>query len=142
MSNFDEYWEKNKEKYLEIIKQDALKDFNRIEQEDLFSVNVHIDTDDDFSLDCGYSLTTSGATKKIAIQKMIDSLSSAKLTRVNGNHAQDWYYIRDAAIKSLKKGETSSSFGGNQTIETSVFENTLVIHRDIELNSIKKKNKP
>ena len=140
MNNFNEYWEKNKDKYIDIVKQQALKDFQLLESKNLYTVIVNIDTDDDFSLDCGESIVVHGESKKEAIKDMIEKLRTAQFTRVNGNHASSWYYIRDEAIKSLKSGQESFTFGGNQVIEVRVFENKTTLNQENIVN--KKRNKP
>lgn len=123
MNDFDEFWEKNKDKYIDIIKLQAMNDFQILNSQDLYIAHVYIDSDDDFTLDCGDSIGVSGKTKKEVEDNLVKALSSAKLTYINGNHAESWFYIRDNAIKNIKKGETSFSFGGNQTIEYYIVEN-------------------
>lgn len=150
MTTFDEYWESKQAEYLKIAKKLALDDFTKISNKKNFTITVNIDTDDDFDLVCGTNLEASGETKKEACWTMIDILKNAQLSYAksssvtsNGNtvhhsKAQNWFDLRDYAVKELKKGNTDFTYGGNQVIESYIIQNELAINSQLPA----KKRKP
>lgn len=130
--NFDEFWKKHEQKYKSLAQQD----FEKLQQ-GAFCAMVRINTDDDFSLDIGENISVYGNSKKDVIKNLIKTLENAQFTycktwsviskdvEQKGDYSKNWFFIRDEAIKELKAGNTNIEFGGNQTIEISIFENKI-----------------
>ena len=98
-------------------------------------IRVNIDTDDDFQLDIGTEFEISAATKSAAQKATIEKLKAAQFTYlktwgvnntgreedwVRGDYSENWFAIRDEAIKQLKRGNHRIHYGGNQTITVEV----------------------
>lgn len=142
MNKFDDFWNKHQQKYIDVIKIQAMNDFNIIYNSEKYSASANIDTDDDFILDCGNFIRVVGSTKKEVINNLIVALQNAKL--IEGSRPYLWTTMRDEAIKSLQHGETTFSFCGNQTIEISVYKKkpSLDIFKESDIDSqVKSKTK-
>lgn len=87
----------------------------------MYKIEFEIDEDDDFMLDIGSKFFVTGETFAKMRSNAIKVLRGAKFTYVNGHHDASWYSIRDEAIRALKTGHTGFSWGGNQTIEYTVY---------------------
>lgn len=130
MKTFEEFWNKNKQKYIDA----ARNDFDRF-QKGNFVASVSIESDDDFDLDIGLDFQMYSDTISELRTMLIQKLTDAKLTRVctwsiesatekrNGDHSDCWFAIRDYAISRLKADSFSISYGGNQSIHIKISEN-------------------
>lgn len=140
MKNFEEFWDSYGADYIAHIKTVALQDFNAINNTpaDKLVANIDIGTDDDFSLEGGESFKVYGKNYKEILKNTISFLKQIKFSFVpqwaketNGSikdsYSIKWYYMRDQAIKNLEEGNTSFSFGGNQTIEIHISNNIPVV---------------
>lgn len=125
MKNFDNFWAENKNQYIEFIKSKAMEDFKVIYSNEKYQASISIDSDDDFTLDCGDSIKVQGKTLLEAANNLIEALNKAKLTYINGDHDKDWFNLRNESIKCIKEGQTSFSFGGNQTVDVLISKNLL-----------------
>lgn len=122
MSKFQEYWDLNKDKY---VKQ-AMEDYEQLNCKFLAKINIH--TDNDFSLDLGYSFTFYAITEEILIDKLVAHLNRIKIVNMKTTRKiindqvvelpdnELWYGLRDEAIMELKQGNNAIQVGGNQTI--------------------------
>ena len=110
----------------------------QLDQNDIYyNISADIDSDDDFELDIGTSVTLKGfSTTDAATEALAKTLLEAKLVwskkwsvrRTNelgevtvesqGDYDSAWTYIRDEAVKELQEGNTEfTAGGGNQSIE-------------------------
>jgi hypothetical protein len=131
MDDFEKYWLENVEQY----RATARKAFDR-KTSGPWCADITIDEDDDFQLDVGSSFTVFGQTKKALVNAVIVKLQEAKFTYVKswkmtngdqvteGTTSSSWFSLRDEAIRRLKAKNTMLSFGGNQTIDIHIYENT------------------
>lgn len=136
MNDFEEFWKEYGADYIANAKSIALADFKVLSKSTLgkFVADIMVGTDDDFYLEGGDSFTVYGNTKKEILKNTISFLRNVKFANVpswakepNGNikdsYSSKWQWVKDEAIKRLEEGETSFSFGGNQTIELYISEN-------------------
>ena len=133
MNNFDEFWEKHGDAYIEHAKSIANEDFKRLNS-GKFVANIEIETDDDFCLEGGTSFSIYANSKKESLKKTIIHLKDIKFDYIpewakksdgslEERYTSKWTHIKDEAMKRLVNGETSISLGGNQTIEIDIREN-------------------
>lgn len=134
--DFEEFWKEYGADYIANAKSIAMADFKVLSKTRLgkFVTNISIGTDDDFQLEGGTSFTVYGDTKKEILKNTISFLRNLKFANVpswgkepNGNikdsYSSKWNWVKEEAIKRLEEGETSFSFGGNQTIDLFISEN-------------------
>lgn len=115
-----------------------------------YVVRVDIDTDDDFSLDIDYDLSTPADTLQEACDQMSQILKDAKVTwsskgsissggvvTQHWDKADNWYDIRDRFLRRLRRGLVPFGCGGNQTIHGSAVERSR--SEDAEISAAKDK---
>lgn len=120
--NFDDYWKKHKDDYIEHAKSIALQDFNELSKIRLGKLvaTIDIETDDDFYFEKGTSYKVYGNNKKEILKNSISFLQNLNILR--GSQSK-WDWLRNEAIDKLREGEMSFSFGGNQQMDFYVTEN-------------------
>lgn len=136
MTNFEDFWKEHGADYIAHIKSVALQDFNILNNTPLDKLVAHIEigTDDDFALEGGDFFKVYGKNYKEVFKNTISFLKNIKFSHIpqwakeadgttKDSFSSKWYYIRDEAIKNLQEGETSISFGGNQTVNIQIVEN-------------------
>lgn len=137
MNNFDDFWNKHGDAYIENAKNIAKADFKSLNSGKFVS-HIDIGTDDDFFLEGGTSFSIYANTKKEVVKKTIAHLKEIKFDNIPNwakkadgyleeNYTYKWTWIKEEAIKQLQKGETYISLGGNQTIEVNIHENKPIL---------------
>ncbi len=126
---FEDFWKENQNDYIEFAKKIAEQDFNVLKnaKKAKFVCYINIDSDDDFSfIDKTFDFEVFGNSKKEILKNTIDFLMNLKLESY-GNlqpyNLHKWEWLRDETIERLRNGETYISFGGNQQIDLSIYEN-------------------
>lgn len=123
MDNFDDFWKNNSQAYIEYAKSIAQQDFQELSKKRLgkFVAKIDINTDDDFYFEKGTYFEFYGNTKKEILKNTIDFLQELKITHGSQNK---WQWLRDECIELIREGQTSFTFGGNQTMEFEITENS------------------
>lgn len=123
MDNFDEFWAKNSQAYIDYAKSVAKQDFNELSKKRLgkFIATINIDTDDDFYFANGTQFEVYGDSQKEILKNSIEFLQNLNITR--GSQSK-WQWLRDECVELIRQGQTSFNFGGNQTMDFDISENS------------------
>ena len=126
---FDEYWKRHENNYIDLAKERARKDFALLVGADAYFAHVVIESDDDFQLDIAHDFEIQSSSLEKLINDIVMKLNNAKFQSVGSYSIQDkngktvtsirdeeWYNIRNKAIKMLYQGNTYIQYGGNQQI--------------------------
>lgn len=134
MDNFDEFWKNNSQSYIDYAKSVAQQDFEELSKKRLgkYKATINIDTDDDFYFANGTSFEVYGNTKKEILQNSIEFLENLKIT--HGSQSK-WDWLRNECVQEIRNGNTSFTFGGNQTMEFDISENSPQVK--VKLKKIK-----
>lgn len=117
MQSFEKFWLEHQEHY----KAQALMDYEHQTAGAWFGT-ADIDTDDDFVLDIGSRIEVYGSSVADVVSKLCVALMAATYKRVSESKRYAWPSLRDEAVTRLKAGDTSFSFGGNQTISVQILD--------------------
>jgi hypothetical protein len=121
MKTFEDFWNENKDNYLDYIKKVAHADFEALKQTHLgkYVAHIDIDTDDDFYFENGTSFKIYANTKKDLITNSIEFLTNLKITY--GSESK-WEWLKNEAISRLKNKNLNFDFGGNQQMSFYTYE--------------------